>query len=333
MKTREPVFDVMKGIGIILMLIGHIPPGEKVYCLIYSFHMPLFFMIAGALKREGQNPQSTFLKDLKRLVFPVIVTMAFIIALSPLFYFIEGNFNKVISLTLSLLWLGDAAWTKWGLVSIDSMWFLMALFWVRCLFRGISHCCKRIGIVRDEIILAICVMLSFIAVLLHNVLPPIPLGLLKGLSAIQFYAIGWYLKHHKIPRWIYALFVVCWLLALRFGGLDMVKYYYGCYPLDVLGAIGATTLIYLLSKSICVNLGKPSKLLQWFGVNSLLVLCVNSFDRKTCLVRAIKYVLGVNLTGLNSVMFHYVIEILLVVSIVYFSLFKKVYGTKRWKEI
>ena len=333
MSSREPVFDVMKGIGIILMLVGHIPPGEKVYGIIYSFHMPLFFLVSGAFAKVNGNAKGAIVKDLKRLVLPVFVTMAFVIVLSPLYYFIDGNFSNVVVQVLSLLWLGDAVGTKWGLLNIDSLWFLMALFWARCLFRVVAKCCERIQKYRDEIIVAICMALSFASISLHHLLPPIPWDLLKGLSAVQFYAIGWYLKNHKLPRWVFASFVVCWLLALRFGGLDMVRYYYRCYPLDVLGAVGATTLVYLLSKAICIYLAKPGELLQWFGINSLLVLCVNSLDRKTCFVRAIKYVLGVDLTGLYSVMFHYAVEMVLVFLFLLIPFTKAVYGAKRLKEI
>ena len=113
----------------------------------------------------------------------------------------------------------------------------------------------------------------------------------------------------------------------------MVRYYYACYPIDVIGAVGATMLVYLLSKAICTHVTKIVKLFQWFGVNSLLILCINTLDRKTCFVRAIKHTLSINVEGLSSVMFHYAIEILLVVLIVHFSLLKTVYGTKRWKEI
>jgi fucose 4-O-acetylase-like acetyltransferase len=110
---RDPVFDVMKGIGIILMLIGHIPPGDQVYHVIYSFHMPLFFLIAGGFAKFECDWKGLVVKDVKRLLLPVFVTMAFIIVLSPLCFFINGNYNCVIAQLLSLLWLGDAFNTKW----------------------------------------------------------------------------------------------------------------------------------------------------------------------------------------------------------------------------
>ena len=114
MKTREPVFDVMKGIGIILMLVGHVPSTDWLYHFIYSFHMPLFFLIAGAFANLEESVKDTVVKGAKRLLLPVLVTMALIIALSPLYYFIDGNFNYVVVQVLSLLWLGDAMGTNGG---------------------------------------------------------------------------------------------------------------------------------------------------------------------------------------------------------------------------
>lgn len=49
-KKREQWADILKGIGAILVVIGHLVLYEgnaKVY--IYSFHMPLFFFISGYL--------------------------------------------------------------------------------------------------------------------------------------------------------------------------------------------------------------------------------------------------------------------------------------------
>ena len=332
-ETREPVYDVMKGIGIILMLIGHMPPSDWLYHIIYSFHMPLFFLIAGSFASLGIDSRTACKKDFKRLLLPVFVTLAIIIGLSPLYYLIDGNFNNTIAQLLSLFWLGDTVENRWGLVAIDSMWFLVALFWTRCIFRWICKSCDRISKFHDEIVLLICITLSILAIELHKVLPYFPWGFLMGVSAIQFYALGWYLKRHCISKWVCMVFVFIWFIALRYGSLDLVQYHYGCYPLDVVGAVGATILVYFISNAICSYTTISSKLFQWFGCNSLLILCVNTIDRKTCFVRAIKYLFGIELIGFNSVMFHYLIELIMIVVIVYFSLFKKIFGTKQWKDI
>jgi len=47
-RTRLSFIDAAKGIGILLVVLGH-SPGLPLFgvVLIYSFHMPLFFFISG----------------------------------------------------------------------------------------------------------------------------------------------------------------------------------------------------------------------------------------------------------------------------------------------
>lgn len=52
MNQREKWIDVVKAIGIILMVIGQASPPFSFKIWIYSFHMPLFFIVAGYLFNE-----------------------------------------------------------------------------------------------------------------------------------------------------------------------------------------------------------------------------------------------------------------------------------------
>ena len=47
MATRNTVLSICKGIGIILMVVGHAEAPELITNFIYTFHMPLFFIAAG----------------------------------------------------------------------------------------------------------------------------------------------------------------------------------------------------------------------------------------------------------------------------------------------
>lgn len=54
--SRSVLIDVLKGIGIILVVLGHITFGDQlVRKIIFSFHMPLFFFLSGVVTR---NPDS-----------------------------------------------------------------------------------------------------------------------------------------------------------------------------------------------------------------------------------------------------------------------------------
>ena len=334
MGTRNPIYDVMKGIGIILVLIGHIPPGNVLFHIIYSFHMPLFFIVAGFFASTAKIDFGILRKYASRLLLPVLATMLLVIILSPLHYFTDGNLHYSIAQILSLFWAGDALPTQFGSLSLDSLWFLVALFWAKCLFHVLGRIVEKSCLThKDEVLLALCFVFSFGAVTLHRIIPYTPWGMLKGLSAVLFLAMGWYVQRHRLPVFILINCLICWLLALRFGSLNMVNYTYKIYLLDVFGAAGATWLVYLLSRVIHRYASRISKILQWFGVNSLLILCVNTMDRKTYLVRAVKGILNVHPLGLYNTMIHYSIELLLVVILIHIPFSKQLFKAKGWLDL
>ena len=47
--------DIAKGIGILLVLIGHVSQNSYISSFIYSFHIPLFFIISGYLYKNKKN--------------------------------------------------------------------------------------------------------------------------------------------------------------------------------------------------------------------------------------------------------------------------------------
>ena len=51
-KTRDISIDMAKGIGMIAVIIGHMTVPVKVTDFIFSFHMPLFFLINGYFFKE-----------------------------------------------------------------------------------------------------------------------------------------------------------------------------------------------------------------------------------------------------------------------------------------
>lgn len=128
MKKRIEYLDAIKGLAIILMVMGHTiawnysdwnkvclfdmsqPTNYKVggfvWQLIYSFHMALFFMVSGYLSGEKWNLENSiwnfFLKKTRRLFVPYLVT-GFLV------YIVRGHWGYWFFLCLyelSLIWLG-----------------------------------------------------------------------------------------------------------------------------------------------------------------------------------------------------------------------------------
>lgn len=87
---RIDFLDILKGIGIILVLIGHIYSNNTIYHWLYSFHMPLFFMAAGYTYKE-----KPVLQDIKRR-FQTIVVPYFSFGLLILLYWtvLERRFRE-----------------------------------------------------------------------------------------------------------------------------------------------------------------------------------------------------------------------------------------------
>lgn len=79
---RDPVVSMTKGIGIILMAVGHSGCPVFLHDFIYMFHMPLFFIMAGWCFKETylkSIPEFVF-KKLKGLYVPyVVISLLFLL--------------------------------------------------------------------------------------------------------------------------------------------------------------------------------------------------------------------------------------------------------------
>ena len=75
MNQRCEYIDLSKGIGIFCVVLGHILPQCFLHEIIYSFHMPLFFIVSGWLiaKREVMFTSKSIKKRFKQLIYPYFV--------------------------------------------------------------------------------------------------------------------------------------------------------------------------------------------------------------------------------------------------------------------
>ena len=143
MKTRLIQYDILKGIGILLVLLGHteqLPLHTKMY--IYAFHMPLFFFLSGVFFKPG-SIKNVIVKGLKQLMVP----WTFFLGVLYLGYLLVslkagglGVFLDVITKHSNPLDEDAKLWL--------SIWFLPCLFMVRTLYSSLVSVTNRIGGVR-----------------------------------------------------------------------------------------------------------------------------------------------------------------------------------------
>lgn len=272
---RNVTFDIMKGIGILLVIIGHtwdLP--YLVINFIFSFHMPLFFIISGYFFKPRESI-ILIKKDCERLLLPYAVTGLVIILFYACFAISKNNLNLLWQSIIGVLYGSGSVHSSMisgDMPTIGPIWFLLALFWAKLIWNIYFYIISN-----KWIRFLMATTISVGATMVDRYLINLPLCLLPGMSAVVFLAIGELLKKHKLTWWGLLLLWGCWIVCVFHSQLYMVRCWYGHYPLDVLGALGGTLFIYEFSKYISKSrLG--SSVLTWFGINSLAIMCFHAID-------------------------------------------------------
>ena len=276
-KSRDITFDIMKGIGILLVITAHFFGWNHPVLgrTITSFHMPMFFMVAGYFSKSFSNweeAKTGMRKYAKRLLPAYVFTQGAIVLWTAFLAWTKKEaWGSVIKESLSLLWADPyGPQTPWGNLTIGVVWFVVALFVSKLLLLFLS----RLG----GWSIPVSILLSFGAVLLHDVFPYSIWCLSLGVVALPFLTIGWWGRTHKFPIWLLIACMICWVLAILFSELDLFEFTWHCYPLDFLGACGGTAVLYFISRFLGQNMGSPAKGLAILGIWSLAIMCFHNLE-------------------------------------------------------
>lgn len=178
---RLEYLDICKVIGIILVVFGHfLPYGHIAKVMIYSFHVPFFLIISGAVLKAKYSTKEFFIKRTKQLLIPYFVYT--IISLPE--YFISVK-SSVIDIGKGILFLyGDVIWNS-------PLWFLVVLFEVEIVFYLILRLSKS-----KTRLLAISAIISIIACyLIYRYGIRCYFGFEKLTLLYPFYTLGYILRH------------------------------------------------------------------------------------------------------------------------------------------
>lgn len=141
MKTnRIEWIDMMRGIGMFLVICGHVfkPAGLNLWVKwIYSFHMPMFFMISGAVcyiqsqNKEYFNPEKFISKKIQQIIIPYLCLN--FIAL-PLWFF---NYKILDNAITSVSMIIKGIFTSIN-GPANPMWYVVVLAQVTFIFYAIQ---------------------------------------------------------------------------------------------------------------------------------------------------------------------------------------------------
>lgn len=275
--------DIFRGIGILLMVMGHVGFGAKFDYFIHAFHMPMFFFVSGYFYKDREIRFIDFLwKKVKTLLFPYAVFGLF-------HYFVWIYLNRDTNplfnwhIPYHLLWNNTD-----GMPIAGALWFLTALFFVDILYFLLNRCIKNKGIL--TIVVGVFAVFGCIAA---SLLPfRLPWALDAALVGLGLYHIARLMKDARSHAFVEALFhmkwFVWWILGLACtalifwnGYINMRTGSYANIPLFWFNAILATLIGWSISDSLDATAQKfqwmdyAMRLLKSIGRNSIVYLCLN----------------------------------------------------------
>ena len=249
MERRISYIDATKGLLIHLVILGHCINGE---CLlknvIYSFHMPAFFIVSGILLNYSATTKKEFrlfiISRIKQLLVPYILFefLGYIVQ-----YFTKGSYENVNGFIFR---------TVTFQVHTDVDWFLIALFFGEILFYFVQKN-KYVGMT--------VMIVSFVIAYF------VPMRFVKWiLSALVYLLIGYYgmSLFQKSRKYLILCASTCVLVASYFNvRIDINNGVFGNPLFYLLGAVGGTYLVITFCQWKI-----PIYILNFYGRNSLIVM-------------------------------------------------------------
>ena len=273
--------DMAKAIAIILVVIGHtVKFGTLPRNFIFSFHMPLFFILSGYTMHLAAN-KTDLVKHLKKNVIHLLGPALAIAVISVFARWIMGEFSweSLWQLTKTM---GKAYWWASG-VNVRShpgagaVWFLFSLFWAKTIMDAVSVLFpgKKVGY--------IFAFIGIGGILLGTKGKWLPQNLDVTMTAILFLYLGIVWKEWKtyVQKYETILFLVAigiWLYCLSFGlYIEMATRHYPYYATTIVEALSGTFAVCCLCKAIEAN-RKIRYVLSFIGMHTLLLFSVHCLD-------------------------------------------------------
>lgn len=259
---RNESFDILKGFGIILMIVAHTyGPNSMIWDFIYTFHMPLFFIVTGYFYK--QKPISELLKkNYNQLLVPYLTLCLIVIVLTQL-----RQPHTIQS---------DIKSTLYGM---GPGWFLLAMLLVRIEFHYILKLFPNFYLL---ISFLISTSICFIAYY-HDI--PSFISFFPSLVSLFFVAIGYYIRVHSLLNFTrkhshisLSVGLIFWLTTSLFGKVELSQCIFKLSIIDFLGSIGGTFLFFKLSQSIDNNNLGIKTILSNAGRYSLVILFFHCID-------------------------------------------------------
>lgn len=268
--------DIAKAIAIILMIVGHEIKNVWISTFIFSFHMPLFFILSGYTSSEINNSKK-LKRNVKKLLKNSWLLAALMILLLTVQQWILYKDVNIWQDSLKGIFWGSNFYGKDGVQvsNVGVMWFMFAFFWAKIIYDSLQvllHSNKYNGFILG--------ILAYVSIIFSKYYW-LPQALDVAVVAAFFMWCGWYIKKFddknkfNIPLSLSITFfwIMCVLAKIH---IELATRSYPLQFVSVIEAIAGSIVIIYLSKK-CENLNLLSKL-SILGPHTLAILCIHHLD-------------------------------------------------------
>lgn len=305
MGKRLNFIDNTRGFAIFLVVLGHCIPGEGNFKLwIFSFHMPLFFIISGYLlgikEEKGLDIKELVQNRMKTLILPYFI-----------FSLCIATFYLLLSLLSKELLISEIQGYFIRIITfqgMESLWFLPCLFLAEIILSYMILKFKKSYII---ILVTISFISAIVGVDINNKIIRV---ILRACVAVMFALYGYLIYKYKYRIKDSSIFIILMIITSiifsKYNGFVGL----GSFELNniflyfLFGIIGSTGVLFLIKKFD----NKEIKILKLYGINSIVILCTHNILLE--IIRLLDYKISgnilLNMDMLGSIILSIIIMIL-----------------------
>ena len=278
MQERIIWIDNLKVIGILAVILGHIssPLGN----FIYSWHMPLFFFLAGFFIKCELSTKEFIIKDFKRLMFPYFIFTAIALILETIKRMVldRERLDYLYELQGIFIWMDyPSLMNTYAFV----LWFLPSLFFSRLIIYTLNK------YILSDLIKSFVVLFLFFLSFYFNIF----FGIDNAFNAIIFVFLGFiFYRFYQNDKRLYIMPVVLLVIAIYFGipNLDIAIKSYENILVNILYAVSIIYLLVLLVKKIKFR----NDLLSAWSANTMILFIIHPYTNNISHIIVDKFYFG-----------------------------------------
>lgn len=273
---RNPEIDVMRGMLLVIMILGHFNIDGELRKLIFSFHMAAFVVLSGFFFNGRRGIVETFKKLLKSFMLPYLLfcLIHFLLNFKDVkdniwgylkFYCLGISFsNKVFS----------------DVKSVGPVYFILMLFLVRILYLIMDKFIQ--DLIAKNVLVFSC---SYIGVLLGLKGYWLPWSFDIALYMLIFYHLGVLIRKYPIlsfiinNKWLFFPLSCIWAWMSYCYSMEIAIRQYEPYGIVIIGAMSGIMVFYLFSYFVANNCIVFSKVFSCIGRYTVyVIICHDLFS-------------------------------------------------------